>query len=125
MQTTENSRKRWKATSHQNLIRHVDSGHYYARLYAKGKEIWKSFRTSHLSVAQARLSELLKEHRSVSAIAASKCRRRWNFATRLRFICKTEAALINHALVQLGVIVPVQPGEQIPGGKAAEFRVVS
>jgi hypothetical protein len=24
--------------------------------------------------------------------------------------------------VQLGVIVPVQPGEQIPGGKAAEFR---
>lgn len=63
MKTTETSRKRWKATSHQNLIRHVDSGRYYARLYANGKEIWKSLRTSHLSVAEARLSELLKEHR--------------------------------------------------------------
>lgn len=35
---------------------------------------------------------------------------------------KTEAATINHALVQLGVVYPVRPGEQIPGGDAAEFR---
>ena len=35
---------------------------------------------------------------------------------------KTEAAIINRALVQLGVIHEVRPGEQIPGGLAAEFR---
>ena len=63
VKTTENRPKRWKATRHQNLIRHVDSGRYYARLYGNGKEIWKSLRTSHLSVAQSRLSELSKEHR--------------------------------------------------------------
>jgi len=63
MQTTEKRRNRWKNTGKQNLVRHVESGRYYARAYANGKEIWKSLRTSHLSVAQARLTEFLKEHR--------------------------------------------------------------
>src|SRR5205814_3113432 len=31
--------------------------------FAGGKEVWKSLRTSHLSVAQAKLAEFLKEHR--------------------------------------------------------------
>jgi len=35
---------------------------------------------------------------------------------------KTEAAIINRALVQLGVIHEVRPGEQIPGGDASEYR---
>jgi integrase len=63
VKTPEESQKRWKPTRHQNLIRHVDSGRYYARLYSNGKEIWKSLRTSQVGIAQARLVELLKEHR--------------------------------------------------------------
>ena len=37
-------------------------------------------------------------------------------------LSKSEAAIINNALVQLGVIEIVRPGEQIPGGDASEFR---
>jgi len=54
--------KTWQRTKHQNLIRHK-SGGYYARAYANGKEIWQSLKTSHLSMAQAKLAEFLKEHR--------------------------------------------------------------
>jgi hypothetical protein len=37
-------------------------------------------------------------------------------------LSKSEAAIINHALVELGVIHIVRPGEQVPGGRASEFR---
>ena len=37
-------------------------------------------------------------------------------------LSKSEAAIINNALVQLGVIEVLRPGEQIPGGLASEFR---
>ena len=39
------------------------SGRYYARLYLNGKEVWKPLKTSHFSVAEARLSSALKENR--------------------------------------------------------------
>jgi hypothetical protein len=58
VQTNEN----WERTRLQNLVRHK-SGRYYARAFAGGKEVWKSLKTSHYSVAQARLAEFLKEHR--------------------------------------------------------------
>ena len=54
--------KTWERTRLQNLVRHK-SGGYYARAFASGKEVWKSLKTSHFSVAQARLAEFLKEHR--------------------------------------------------------------
>src|SRR6266702_3474231 len=54
--------KTWKRTRLQNLIRHK-SGSYYARAFAGGKEVWKSLKTSHFSVAEAKLAEFLKEHR--------------------------------------------------------------
>jgi integrase len=54
--------KVWNSTPRPNLIRHK-SGRYYARVFGKGKEVWKSLRTSHYSVAQARLAEFLKDHR--------------------------------------------------------------
>jgi len=54
--------KTWERTRLQNLIRHK-SGRYYARAFAGGKEVWKSLRTSHFSVAEAKLAEFLKEHR--------------------------------------------------------------
>ena len=54
--------KTWERTRLQNLVRHK-SGRYYARAFAGGKEVWKSLKTKHFSVAQARLAEFLKEHR--------------------------------------------------------------
>ena len=54
--------KTWEKTKVQFLVRHK-SGRYYARLFLNGKEIWKSLKTAHLSVAQARLADILKEHR--------------------------------------------------------------
>ena len=54
--------KTWARTGHSNLIRHK-SGRYYARAFAHGKEVWQSLKTSHYSVARARLAEFLKEHR--------------------------------------------------------------
>ena len=46
----------------QHLVRHK-SGRYYARLFLNGKEIWKSLKTSHFSVAEAKLGDFKKEHR--------------------------------------------------------------
>jgi hypothetical protein len=54
--------KTWERTRLQNLIRHK-SGRYYARAFSGGKEVWKSLKTSHFSVAEARLAQFLKEHR--------------------------------------------------------------
>jgi hypothetical protein len=54
--------KTWERTRLQNLVRHK-SGRYYARAFAGGKEVWKSLKTSHFSVAQAKLAAFLKEHR--------------------------------------------------------------
>ena len=44
-----------------NLVRHK-SGRYYARLFLNGKENWKSLKSSHFSVAAAKLGELKKEN---------------------------------------------------------------
>ena len=54
--------KTWEKTPRQNLARHK-SGRYYARLYLNGKEIWKSLKTSHYSVAEARLANKVKGYR--------------------------------------------------------------
>jgi integrase len=54
--------KTWQTTRKPNLVRHK-SGSYYARAFAGGKEVWKSLKTSHYSVAEAKLAEFLKEHR--------------------------------------------------------------
>jgi integrase len=54
--------KTWQTTRLQYLVRHK-SGRYYARVFLGGKEVWKSLKTSHYSVAEAKLAEFLKEHR--------------------------------------------------------------
>jgi len=54
--------KTWQITRLQNLLRHK-SGRYYARAFAGGKEVWRSLKASHFSVAQTKLAEFLKEHR--------------------------------------------------------------
>jgi integrase len=60
--TQHRSAKTWERTRIQNLLRHK-SGRYYARTFAGGKEVWKSLKTVHFEVAQARLAEFLKERR--------------------------------------------------------------
>jgi integrase len=55
--------KTWARTGHRNLLKHQQSGNYYARTFAGGKEIWKSLKTTHRSVAEARLAEFVKDHR--------------------------------------------------------------
>src|SRR5437016_4200900 len=56
------STKTWQKTRKPNLLRHK-SVRYYAGAFAGGKEVWKSLKTSHFSVAKAKLAEFLKEHR--------------------------------------------------------------
>jgi integrase len=58
----QKSTKTWTKTRKPNLLRHR-SGRYYARAYAGGKEVWQSLKTSHYSVAEAKLAEFMKEHR--------------------------------------------------------------
>jgi len=66
----ETTVKTWEKTRLQNLVRHK-SGRYYARLYLNGKEVWKSLKTSHFSVAEARLATAQKEHREHRGTEAS------------------------------------------------------
>jgi len=55
--------KVWAKTPQKNLVRSVKTHRYYARVFAGGKEVWKSLKTSHYSVAQARLAVFVKDHR--------------------------------------------------------------
>jgi integrase len=58
----ENRKKVWNKTGKDNLVRHR-SGVYYARVWIGGREVWRSLKTKHFSIAQAKLAEFLKEHR--------------------------------------------------------------
>jgi integrase len=54
----------WEKTKTQFLLRDKISGRYYCRLYANGKQHWKSLGTDVTSVARARLAEHIKEFRT-------------------------------------------------------------
>ena len=73
MKTSEKTApvKTWEKTSQQNLVRHK-SGRYYARTFGNNKEIWKSLRTTHFSVAKARLAEFLREQREKQVATANQ-----------------------------------------------------
>jgi integrase len=60
------AKMQWQKTKVQFLLRDKISRGYYARLYANGKQIWRSLKTDVFSVAQARLAVLIKEQRSVA-----------------------------------------------------------
>src|SRR5438552_16099427 len=55
------STKTWQKTRKLNLLCHK-SERYYGRAFAGGKEVWQSLKTSHYSVAKAKVGEFLKEH---------------------------------------------------------------
>jgi hypothetical protein len=54
--SSENKDQRWLKTPVANLVRHVQSGNYYARIRVRGKLIWKSLKTDRITVAKLRLS---------------------------------------------------------------------
>lgn len=56
----------WCKTQYSNLIRYVPSGKYYARVRVKGKLIVKSLKTTRISVAKLRLSDLEKAERTTA-----------------------------------------------------------
>ena len=60
---TASVEQRWEKTRSQYLVRRKASGRCYARLYRDGKALWKSLKTAHPSVAEARLVTALNEHR--------------------------------------------------------------
>ncbi|MEY2520560.1 MAG: hypothetical protein QOF24_2319 [Verrucomicrobiota bacterium] len=71
--------KTWQKTRISNLIRHK-SGRYYARAYSNNKEVWKSLKTSHFSVAKAKLATFLKEHREQSTQIVDQANAKMTFS---------------------------------------------
>jgi integrase len=74
---------RWQKTPVANLVRHVQSGNYYARIRVRGKLIWKSLKTDRISVAKLRLSDFHKEERQRSAAHSAVARGKMVFSQAL------------------------------------------
>jgi len=53
--STDNTDARWLKTPVAKLVRHIQSGNYYARIRVRGKLIWNSLKTDRISVAKLRL----------------------------------------------------------------------
>src|SRR5450755_3644028 len=92
MKTSEKASpvKTWEKTGQQNLVRHK-SGRYYARTFGNNKEIWKSLRTSHFSVAKVRLAEFLREHREKQVAGVSDAAAKMTFAEALKIHQQNQA----------------------------------
>ena len=53
--------KTGQPTQYANIVQHVPSGIYYARLRIKGKLIWRSLKTDKILVAKTTLGDVEKE----------------------------------------------------------------
>ena len=60
---TADKKSDWSKTQYANLIRYIPSGKYYARIRVSGKLIVKALKTTGMSVAKLRLSDLEKSER--------------------------------------------------------------
>jgi integrase len=74
----------WQKTPVANLMRHVQSGNYYARIRVRGKLIWKSLKTDRISVAKLRLSDFHREERQRAAAHKAVTRGKMTFADALQ-----------------------------------------
>lgn len=82
---------RWVKTPVANLIRYVPSGTYFARVRVGGKLIHRSLRTDKISVAQLRLSDLIKEERGKLQARAEATKGRMTFGEALElYRCQLE-----------------------------------
>jgi integrase len=79
-----NTELRWQKTPVANLVRHVQSGNYYARIRLRGKLIWKSLKTDRISVAKLRLGDFHKEERQRAAAQTAVARGKMTFADALQ-----------------------------------------
>jgi hypothetical protein len=66
-----------------NLVRHIQSGNYYARIRVRGKLIWKWFKTDRISVAKLRLGDFHKEQRQLAAAHTAVARGKMTFGSAL------------------------------------------
>jgi integrase len=82
--------KTWQRTRKPNLLRHK-SGRYYARAFTGGKEVWQSLKTSHYSVAEARLAEFLKEHRESRSNSNGEVSAKMSFCEALKIHQQNQA----------------------------------
>lgn len=81
--SSENTDPRWQKTPVANLVRHVQSGNYYARIRVRGKLIWKSLKTDRISVAKLRLGDFHKEERQRAAAHQAVARGKMTFGAAL------------------------------------------
>ena len=81
--SSENTESRWQKTPVANLVRHVQSGNYYARIRVRGKLIWKSLKTDRISVAKLRLGDFHKEERQRASTLAAVARGKMSFGDAL------------------------------------------
>jgi len=72
------------------LVRHK-SGRYYARTFNNNKEIWKSLRTAHFSVAKARLKEFLREQQDKQVASVSEASAKLTFGEALKIHQQNQA----------------------------------
>src|SRR6202012_5113475 len=82
--SSENKEQRWLKTPVANLVRHVQSGNYYARIRVRGKLIWKSLKTDRISVAKLRLGDFHKEERQRAEATKAVARGKMTFADALQ-----------------------------------------
>jgi hypothetical protein len=60
---SDHQSRTWKSTQYANVVRHVPSGIYYARLRVKGKLNWRSLKTDKISIAKLKLADVEAEER--------------------------------------------------------------
>jgi integrase len=82
--SSDNTDSRWQKTPVANLVRHVQSRTYYARIRVRGKLIWKSLKTDRISVAKLRLGDFHKEERQRAAAQTAVARGKMTFADALQ-----------------------------------------
>jgi hypothetical protein len=58
--SSDNTDARWQKTPVTNLVRHVQSGNYYARIRVRGKLIWKSLKTDRINTTAPALPSCSK-----------------------------------------------------------------
>ncbi len=78
------SESRWQKTPVANLVRHIQSGNYYARIRVCGKLIWKTLKTDKISVAKLRLGDFHKEERQRAAASKAIARGKMTFKDALQ-----------------------------------------
>jgi integrase len=81
--SADTKEQRWLKTPVANLVRHVQSGIYYARIRVRGKLIWKSLKTDRISVGKLRLADFHKEERQRAATTKAIARGKMTFGDAL------------------------------------------